>query len=72
MNFTTKQKNLGKCRCGRNKLTGNLRTYNGYDKNLCPQCNAERIIYEITGRTAADHLDSNRSAGESGVDDGAE
>jgi hypothetical protein len=72
MNLRTKQRNLGKCKCGRPILTGYLRTYNGSNTNLCPQCNAERIINEVTGRDRVDNSDSDGHTRESGTDDRSE
>ena len=45
----TRQRNLGKCKCGRPILTGHLRQYNG-GNGVCGACNAEKIIEEITNR----------------------
>lgn len=57
----TRQRNLGKCKCGRPILTGHLRQYNG-GNGVCGACNAEKIIEEITNRARHDEgLDSTDS-----------
>lgn len=60
----TRQRNLGKCKCGRPILTGHLRQYNGDNTKLCPACNAEAIIEGITHRArhneGLDSTDSDR------------
>ncbi|QGH76474.1 hypothetical protein SEA_DAUBENSKI_206 [Streptomyces phage Daubenski] len=61
----TRQRNLGRCGCGRPILIGHLRKYNGNDTKLCPACNAEQMIEEIRNRGSQqdrEGLDSSSSA----------
>lgn len=58
----TRQRNLGKCKCGRPILTGHLRQYNG-GNGVCGACNAERMIEEIKNRVRPEGLDSTDSDG---------
>ena len=58
----TKQKNFGKCKCGRPILIGHLKKYNG-GHGVCGACNAERMIEEIENRVRPQGLDSTDSDG---------
>ncbi|QJD50927.1 hypothetical protein KNV00_gp092 [Streptomyces phage Bmoc] len=59
----TRQRNLGRCKCGRPILTGHLRQYNGENTKLCPACNAEAMIEEVRNRVRPEGLDSTDSDG---------
>jgi hypothetical protein len=58
----TRQRNLGRCKCGRSILIGHLRQYNG-GNGVCGACNAERMIEEIKNRVRPEGLDSTDSDG---------
>ncbi|QNN98421.1 hypothetical protein SEA_LILMARTIN_212 [Streptomyces phage LilMartin] len=59
----TRQRNIGRCKCGRPILTGHLRQYNGDNTKVCPACNAEDMIEEIKSRVRPQGLDNTDSDG---------
>lgn len=61
----TRQRNIGRCECGRPILTGHLRKYNG-GNGVCGACNAEAQIAEVLGgqnNQDSNSVDSDRDAG---------